>query len=97
MCNLTEFTRIGAEMYLEMIFNHGLYHADPHPGNLLLLESGVLGLLDFGMVVRIEEALREDIEDMLMAIVEQDAQRLVAVVMRVGAVPVGLDETSLSL
>ena len=97
VCNLTEFTRIGAEMYLEMIFNHGLYHADPHPGNLLLLESGVLGLLDFGMVVRIEEALREDIEDMLMAIVEQDAQRLVAVVMRVGAVPVGLDETSLSL
>ncbi len=87
----------GAEMYLEMIFRHGLYHADPHPGNLLVMSNGAIGLLDFGMVVRIEEALREDIEDMLMAIVEQDAPRLVAVVMRVGAVPAGLDETSLGL
>ena len=94
---LSAITRNGAEMYLEMIFRHGLYHADPHPGNLLLMADGAIGLLDFGMVVRIEEALREDIEDMLLAIVEQDADQLVAVVMRVGAVPVGLDETSLSL
>jgi len=95
--DLGAVTRNGAEMYLEMIFTHGLYHADPHPGNLLVMSDGAIGLLDFGMVVRIEEALREDIEDMLMAIVEQDAHHLIAVVMRVGAVPVGLDETSLSL
>jgi len=95
--DLGAVTRNGAEMYLEMIFEHGLYHADPHPGNLLVMSDGAIGLLDFGMVVRIEEALREDIEDMLMAIVEQDSHHLIAVVMRVGAVPVGLDETSLSL
>jgi len=95
--DLGAVTRNGAEMYLEMIFKHGLYHADPHPGNLLVMSDGAIGLLDFGMVVRIEEALREDIEDMLMAIVEQDSHHLIAVVMRVGAVPVGLDETSLSL
>ena len=95
--DLCALTRNGAEMYLEMIFHHGLYHADPHPGNLLVMEDGVIGLLDFGMVVRIEEALREDIEDMLLAIVEQDAHHLIAVVMRVGTVPTGLDETSLSL
>jgi len=95
--DLGAITRAGAEMYLEMIFRHGLYHADPHPGNLLVMPDGAIGLLDFGMVVRIEESLREDIEDMLLAIVEQDGPRLVAVVMRVGAVPIGLDETSLSL
>ena len=95
--DLKAVTRNGAEMYLEMIFRLGLYHADPHPGNLLLMPDGALGLLDFGMVIRIEERLREDIEDLLMAIVEQDAHHLVAVVMRVGAVPPGLDETSLSL
>lgn len=49
------------------------------------------------MVARIEESLREDFEDMLIAIVEQDAQRLTSIVMRVGAVPTGLDETSLQL
>ncbi|MCH2114137.1 MAG: AarF/ABC1/UbiB kinase family protein [Pirellulales bacterium] len=94
---LAEVTRRGAEMYLEMIFHHGIYHADPHPGNLLVMPDGTIGLLDYGMVVRIDEGLREEIEDMLMAIVEQDANRLVSVVMRVGAVPPGLDETGLAL
>jgi len=94
---MTEVTLRGAEMYLEMIFRHGLYHADPHPGNLLVMPDGAIGLLDFGMVVRIDETLREEIGDMLLAIIEQDANRLVSVVMRVGAVPPRLDETSLSL
>ncbi len=95
--DLGAIARQGAELYLEMIFRHGVYHADPHPGNLLVTDEGAIGLLDFGMVVRIEESLREDIEDMLLAIVEQDADQLAAVVMRVGLVPPGLDETNLSL
>ena len=95
--DLGQVARRGAEAYLEMIFRHGVYHADPHPGNLLLMPDGKLGLLDFGMVVRMDESIRENIEEMLLAIVEQDASRLGAVVMRVGSVPTGLDETSLSL
>ncbi|MDP7302286.1 MAG: AarF/UbiB family protein, partial [Pirellulaceae bacterium] len=50
-----------AELYLEMIFSHGHFHADPHPGNILVLPGNVIGLLDFGMVGRIGERLREDI------------------------------------
>ncbi len=95
--DLAKITRTGAEIYLEMIFRLGYYHADPHPGNLLVMQDGAIGLLDFGMVGRIEESLREDFEEMLLAIVEQDAQRLAALVMRVGAVPSDLDETSLQL
>ena len=95
--DLAEVARNGAEMYLEMIFRHGLYHADPHPGNLLLMPDGAIGLLDFGMVVRIDETLREDIEDMLFAIVKQDAYQLVTVVLRVGTASAELDETSLGL
>lgn len=89
--------RHGAELYLDMIFRHGFYHADPHPGNLVLLADDRIGLLDFGMVGRIDEALREDIEDMLAAIVEQDAAQLGAVVMRVGSTPGGLDEKALGV
>jgi ubiquinone biosynthesis protein len=87
----------GAEMYLEMIFHHGFYHGDPHPGNLVLISDGSIGLLDFGMVGRLDDALRENIEDMLMAILSQDAQQLTSLVMRLGAVPPGLDEAALSV
>ena len=92
-----QVARHGADMYLEMIFHHGFYHGDPHPGNLVVLPDGAIGLLDFGMVGRLDEQLREDIEDMLMAIVSQDAQQLTSLVMRLGAVPPGLDEPALSV
>jgi ubiquinone biosynthesis protein len=96
-CDLSLVARHGAEMYLEMIFHHGFYHADPHPGNLVVLADGTIGLLDFGMVGRLDEAMREDIESMLLAIVTQDAQMLTSLVMRLGAVPSGLDEAALSV
>ena len=95
--DLAEVARHGAKMYLEMIFRHGFYHGDPHPGNLMLLADGSIGLLDFGMVGRLDERLREDIENVLMAIVAQDAQQLTSLVIRLGAVPAGLDEAALSV
>jgi ubiquinone biosynthesis protein len=95
--DVSQVTRHGADMYLEMIFHHGFYHGDPHPGNLVVLADGRIGLLDFGMVGRLDEQMREDIEDMLAAIVTQDAQQLTSLVMRLGAVPPGLDEPALSV
>ncbi|MGI9517001.1 MAG: ABC1 kinase family protein [Pirellulaceae bacterium] len=88
--------RNGANLYLQMIFNDGIYHADPHPGNVLIMDDGRIGLLDFGMVGRISEQLREDIESMLMSIVNQDVVMLVTLVKRVGACPMDLDESALS-
>jgi ubiquinone biosynthesis protein len=61
-------------MYMEMIFRDGFYHADPHPGNLMLLPGGVVGVLDCGMVQRLDDDLREAIEDLLLAAVHRDPQ-----------------------
>ena len=91
-----EFARRGAERYLDMIFVHGVYHADPHPGNILRLEGDVIGLLDFGNVGRLDEAMREDIEDMLLAIVGGDSELLTSLVTRVGQTPPTLDESALT-
>ena len=93
--DLEKIARNGANLYLEMIFVDGFYHADPHPGNLVLLPGNVIGLLDFGMVGRIDEGLREEIEEMMMAIVQQDATHLGSVIMRVGDTPPDLDESAL--
>lgn len=88
--------RHGAEVFLEMIFDHGLYHADPHPGNLMVLPGGVIGLLDFGMVGRIGDALREDLEDVLIALVADDPPELTAALLRIGSCPPDLDEDAFS-
>jgi ubiquinone biosynthesis protein len=93
---LTDIARNGANLYLQMIFDDGMYHADPHPGNILILPDGRIGLLDFGMVGRISEQLREDIESMLVAIVNNDVPVLVTLVKRIGSCPLDLDEAALS-
>jgi ubiquinone biosynthesis protein len=92
-----ELARTAADLYVEMIFIHGLYHADPHPGNILVLPGNKLGLLDFGMVGRIDDRLRETIEEMLLAVVSQDASMLTALIKRVGNSPPRLDESALSI
>jgi len=94
--DLEEIARRGATLYLQMIFTMGCYHADPHPGNLVLLPGNVIGLLDFGMVGRIGERLREDFEQMLLAIVQNDVPLLTFLIKRVGSVPADLDEASLA-
>lgn len=86
----------GAEIYLEMIFTHGHFHADPHPGNIVVLPGNVIGLLDWGMVGRIDERLREDIEEMLIAIVQHDTPMLTMLIQRIGKPPANLDEAGLA-
>lgn len=95
--DLPELARRGAELYLQMIFTHGFFHADPHPGNILILPGDTIGLLDFGMVGRIEERLREDIESMLLAIVNRDVQLLTILIRRVGQAPPHLDASALGV
>jgi ubiquinone biosynthesis protein len=93
--DLNEIARRGATVFLEMIFRDGFYHADPHPGNLLFLPGGVIGMLDCGMVGRLDEGLREEIEDLLLAIVSRDGPRLTDLIVRIGSVPAELDRAGL--
>jgi ubiquinone biosynthesis protein len=94
---LARIPRRAAELYLDMIFSAGIYHADPHPGNVLILPDGSLGLLDFGMVGRIDDSLRETIEEMLLAVSSSDAMLLTSLIKRVGRPPIRLDESALSI
>ena len=85
--DLNEFARRGANMYLQMIFRDAFYHADPHPGNLMLLPGTVVGVLDCGMVGRLDEELAEGIEEMLMAVVNHNSVDLGEVILRLGSAP----------
>ena len=95
--DLNEVARRGSQLYLKMIFSYGFYHADPHPGNIVLLPGNVIGLLDFGMVGRIDERLREDIEEMLLAIVNQDVMILTSLIKKLGTPPPELEEGALAV
>ena len=58
------------EAYLDQILVEGFFHADPHPGNVLLTPDGRLGLIDVGMVARVTPELRERLIRLLLAVGE---------------------------
>jgi len=93
--DLSDLARRGANLFLEMIFRDGFYHADPHPGNLLVLEDASIGLLDCGMVGRIDETFREQFEDLLMAAASNDAQSVTDSICELGSVPREMDPDAL--
>ncbi|HEY6738822.1 MAG TPA: AarF/UbiB family protein [Actinopolymorphaceae bacterium] len=57
---------------LRQVMLDGTFHADPHPGNVLVLDDGRLGMLDFGSVGRVDAALRTAMQDLLLAIDRAD-------------------------
>jgi ubiquinone biosynthesis protein len=61
-------------LMLQTIFEEGLFHADPHPGNVLVLPDGRLSLLDFGMTGELDEQMRESLTHLLEAVVKGDAR-----------------------
>ncbi len=66
-------SRNGAEFALSQIFVHGLFHTDPHPGNLLILPDNVIAPLDFGQVARLGSGDLKLLNEIMVAIVENDA------------------------
>jgi predicted unusual protein kinase regulating ubiquinone biosynthesis (AarF/ABC1/UbiB family) len=74
------------DFYTEQMLVRGFFHADPHPGNLLISKEGKLILLDFGMVKRVPNETRIAIIEMLKAANEQDYERYVSACKRLGVV-----------
>lgn len=69
----------GAEIVCKQVFDYGFFHADPHPGNILILDNNIIAPLDFGMVGTLSESQMEELSDILSAFVEGNVQRIVRV------------------
>ena len=70
--------------YCQMIFVDGVYHADPHPGNMLVTTDGTLILLDFGAVAELSQQMREGIPEFLEAALRRDTDKLVKSMRKMG-------------
>jgi len=64
--------RTGTRVILQMILEHGFFHADPHPGNVKYLSGNRIGLMDFGMVGHLSEGRRREVAELLYGLVSRD-------------------------
>lgn len=71
----------GAQAMLQMVLQDGLYHADPHPGNLLVLPENRIGFIDFGMVGRVSERRKHELLVLFRALVDGHAEGVAAMLL----------------
>ena len=81
--------------YLEQIFVHGFFHADPHPGNIIVTDDGRLALIDLGMVGHIRRDVRVQLVKLLLAVEDGRGQDAGEVLVRLGRPLDDFDEQAL--
>jgi predicted unusual protein kinase regulating ubiquinone biosynthesis (AarF/ABC1/UbiB family) len=79
------------ELYMQMMLIDGLFHADPHPGNLLAASDGTLVLLDFGMVVRVPRETRWELVRTVFAAIKRDVEGTVDGLYALGIIAPGAE------
>jgi ubiquinone biosynthesis protein len=80
---------------LSQIMRDGVFHADPHPGNVLLLDDGRLGLLDFGSVGRLDPIVQGALARLLVAVERRDPEGLRDALLDLAGQPDDVDERRL--
>jgi ubiquinone biosynthesis protein len=76
-----------ARVFFLQVFRDGFFHADLHPGNLLVAEDGAIVALDFGIMGRIDKRTRQYLAEMLIGFIGADYRRVAEVHIRAGYVP----------
>jgi ubiquinone biosynthesis protein len=76
--------RRGLRAVVEMVFRDGFFHADPHPGNIFVMEGGRLAYLDLGLVGRVSEEVRDTMLLLILSIMREDFEEVVRIFYKIG-------------
>ncbi|MBN8682140.1 MAG: AarF/ABC1/UbiB kinase family protein [Chitinophagales bacterium] len=79
------------QAWCQMVFRDGYYHADPHPGNLLVEPDGTLVLLDFGATATLPPNMREGITELIEAAVKNNQEEMIDACRKIGLIADGPD------
>ena len=90
--DLDNVTKRILELYCKMILIDGFYHADPHPGNILVNKKGEIILLDFGAIAHLNDSLKKAIPPLIEAVIRNDTEEIVLSLKAMGFV--GSDKES---
>jgi ubiquinone biosynthesis protein len=82
---------VGVEFCLKQVFEHGFFHADPHPGNLFVLPGEVIAPIDMGMMGSLEPELVDALLELLVGMLLRDADKIVKLLFRLGLIDEQVD------
>jgi ubiquinone biosynthesis protein len=83
--------------YFSQVYEHGFFHADMHPGNLFLLKNGDIGVVDFGIMGKIDKKTRLAVAEILIGFLHKDYKRVAQLHIEAGLVPLTTNVDDLAL
>lgn len=90
--SIQKVIKTGFESILTQVFDHGFFHADPHPGNILVTNNGRIAFLDFGIVGHFNPDLKEKSVNIFMGILNDDVDLIVETFLSMSLVQGEIDE-----
>ena len=78
---------IGVHAFFKQILEDGFFHADPHPGNILVMPSGAIAFVDFGIVGKVPDEMKETMADTFLALIRKDFDGIIDQYIALGIVP----------
>lgn len=72
------------DSFLFQIFEHGFFHADPHPGNIFILDDGRICFHDFGIIGHLDDEMIDNLSNLFLALMDKDVERLMDIYLDVG-------------
>lgn len=91
--NPKELALILVNAYFKQVFEDGFYHADPHPGNIVVKNDSSIVFYDFGMVGRINENVRGELANVLVSIIGNDTDTLLSTLKKLDLIKNDVDIT----
>lgn len=82
--------------YCRMVFQDGFYHADPHPGNILVQKDGTIVLLDFGAVATLDPKMQKGIPLLIEAAVKDDSEAIINILLDLGFIAEGKEAEAIA-
>ncbi|MBD3306490.1 hypothetical protein GF339_08810 [candidate division KSB3 bacterium] len=79
-----QIARNGFHSMLKQIFLDGFFHGDPHPGNIFVQEDNTIVFLDFGMMGRLDQEMKDELADLLVAVINQDVSQITQILAQIG-------------
>ncbi len=93
--DLKAIARNGADAFLKQVLVDGLFHGDPHPGNFFILPGNSICMLDYGMVGRLDNEVKYQLVDLLLAILHREVDTVITLLLYSGDIAEDIDNKQL--
>lgn len=93
--NLKKIAERLVNAMLHQVLIEGLFHADPHPGNIMVLTNSSIAFVDFGMVGHLNEEMKDHLISLLISLMRKDSSGIVRAILRLGLISEDLDTSEL--